>query len=263
MGKDVILVETVGVGQDEVEVASLAHTVVVVTVPGLGDDVQAIKAGVLEIADVFAVNKADREGADRTVRDLQIMLELRRTVATRPPRPRRAAPVPRRRRGAAAGPGRRLGAAHRADGRGEGRGDRRAPRRDRAAPRAPRGDRRSAARARWPGRGRRSWRCCASGCSRARSTGSRRRWAGSTRSPSGSRRARRTPTRSPRSSRRGCAPSGRRIDGAKGRLRSAMRRTAATRAGPQIRSRPSPRGSGSPLAGLARPRSPRSRTSRT
>ncbi len=79
MGKDVILVETVGVGQDEIEVASLAHTVVVVTMPGLGDDVQAIKAGVLEIADVFAVNKADREGADRAVRELQGMLELRRT----------------------------------------------------------------------------------------------------------------------------------------------------------------------------------------
>jgi LAO/AO transport system kinase len=84
MGKDVILVETVGVGQDEIEVASLAHTVVVVAVPGLGDDVQAIKAGVLEIADVFAVNKADREGADRTVRDLQVMLELRRSVGGRP-----------------------------------------------------------------------------------------------------------------------------------------------------------------------------------
>src|SRR5512138_1721159 len=84
MGKDVILVETVGVGQDEIEVASLAHTVVVVAVPGMGDDVQAIKAGVLEIADVFAVNKADREGADRTVRDLQMMLELRRTVSARP-----------------------------------------------------------------------------------------------------------------------------------------------------------------------------------
>ena len=84
MGKDVIIVETVGVGQDEIEVASFAHTVVVVSVPGLGDDVQAIKAGVLEIADVFAVNKADREGADRTVRDLQMMLELRRTVSARP-----------------------------------------------------------------------------------------------------------------------------------------------------------------------------------
>ena len=84
MGKDVILVETVGVGQDEIEVAELAHTVVVVAVPGMGDDVQAIKAGVLEIADVFAVNKADREGADRAVRDLQSMLELRRSTATRP-----------------------------------------------------------------------------------------------------------------------------------------------------------------------------------
>jgi LAO/AO transport system kinase len=84
MGKDVVLVETVGVGQDEIEVAALAHTVVVVAVPGLGDDVQASKAGVLEIADVFAVNKSDREGADRTVRDLQTMLELRRTVLGRP-----------------------------------------------------------------------------------------------------------------------------------------------------------------------------------
>jgi LAO/AO transport system kinase len=81
MGKDVILVETVGVGQDEIEIAALAHTTVVVAVPGLGDDIQAIKAGVLEIADVFAVNKADREGADRTVRDLQSMLDLRRVVA--------------------------------------------------------------------------------------------------------------------------------------------------------------------------------------
>ncbi len=84
MGKDVVLVETVGVGQDEIEVASLAHTVVVVAVPGMGDDVQAIKAGVLEIADVFAVNKADREGADRAVRDLQMMLELRHTVSSKP-----------------------------------------------------------------------------------------------------------------------------------------------------------------------------------
>ena len=83
MGKDVILVETVGVGQDEVEVAELAHSVVVVSIPGMGDEVQAIKAGVLEIADVFAVNKADREGADRTVKDLQMMLDLRRTTATR------------------------------------------------------------------------------------------------------------------------------------------------------------------------------------
>ena len=85
MGKDVILVETVGVGQDEIEISEFAHTVVVVAVPGMGDDVQAIKAGVLEIADVFAVNKADRDGADRTVRDLQGMLELRQIVRTPAP----------------------------------------------------------------------------------------------------------------------------------------------------------------------------------
>ena len=76
MGKDVVIVETVGVGQDEVEVCRLAHTTVVVVVPGLGDDIQAIKAGILEVADLFCVNKADREGADRTVRDLRQMLEL-------------------------------------------------------------------------------------------------------------------------------------------------------------------------------------------
>jgi LAO/AO transport system kinase len=84
MGKQVILVETVGVGQDEIEIAALAHTVVVVAVPGMGDDVQAIKAGVLEIADIFCVNKADREGADRTIRDLQGMLEVRRIIQAPP-----------------------------------------------------------------------------------------------------------------------------------------------------------------------------------
>jgi len=76
MGKDIVIIETVGVGQDEVEVCRLAHTTVVVVVPGLGDDIQAIKAGILEVADLFCVNKADREGADRTVRDLRQMLEL-------------------------------------------------------------------------------------------------------------------------------------------------------------------------------------------
>jgi LAO/AO transport system kinase len=80
MGKDVILIETVGVGQDEVEICRLAHTTVVVVVPGLGDDIQAIKAGILEVADLFAVNKSDREGADRTVRDLRTMLELSHAV---------------------------------------------------------------------------------------------------------------------------------------------------------------------------------------
>ena len=77
MGKDIVLVETVGVGQDEVDIARTAHTTVVVVVPGMGDDIQAIKAGILEVADLFVVNKADREGADRTVKELRMMLELR------------------------------------------------------------------------------------------------------------------------------------------------------------------------------------------
>ncbi len=77
MGYHRVLIETVGVGQDEVEVMKAAHTTVVVTVPGLGDDIQAIKAGLLEVADVLVVNKADREGADRTERDLMHMLDLR------------------------------------------------------------------------------------------------------------------------------------------------------------------------------------------
>lgn len=75
-GADVILVETVGVGQDELEITRAAHTTVVVMAPGMGDEVQAIKAGILECADVFAVNKADREGADATVRDLELMIAL-------------------------------------------------------------------------------------------------------------------------------------------------------------------------------------------
>ena len=77
MGMDVIVIETVGVGQDEVDIVSTAHTTVVVMVPGLGDDIQAIKAGILEIGDVFVVNKADREGADRTARELTAMLEMK------------------------------------------------------------------------------------------------------------------------------------------------------------------------------------------
>jgi LAO/AO transport system kinase len=75
-GFDRILVETVGVGQAEIDIASAAHTTVVVEAPGLGDEVQAIKAGVLEIADLFAVNKADRDGADHTVMALQMMQGL-------------------------------------------------------------------------------------------------------------------------------------------------------------------------------------------
>ena len=75
-GCDVVLVETVGVGQAEVEVASLADTTVVLVAPGMGDAIQAAKAGILEIADVFVVNKADRDGADQTARDLRHMLSL-------------------------------------------------------------------------------------------------------------------------------------------------------------------------------------------
>jgi LAO/AO transport system kinase len=75
-GCDVVLVETVGVGQAEVEVASLADTTLVLLAPGMGDSVQAVKAGILEIADVFVVNKADRDGADSTYRDIQGMIGL-------------------------------------------------------------------------------------------------------------------------------------------------------------------------------------------
>jgi LAO/AO transport system kinase len=75
-GFDRVIVETVGVGQAEVEIASTAHTTLVVEAPGLGDEVQAIKAGILEIADLLVVNKADRPGADRTIRALELMLEI-------------------------------------------------------------------------------------------------------------------------------------------------------------------------------------------
>ncbi|TME29498.1 MAG: methylmalonyl Co-A mutase-associated GTPase MeaB [Chloroflexi bacterium] len=85
LGTDVVLVETVGVGQEEVDVARVADTVCLVTVPGLGDDIQAIKAGVLEIADVLVVNKADRPGADETARDLAQMLSLAKDKPWKPP----------------------------------------------------------------------------------------------------------------------------------------------------------------------------------
>jgi len=75
-GYDRVIVETVGVGQAEVEIASTAHTTLVVEAPGLGDEVQAIKAGILEIADVLVVNKADRPGVDKTIRALEMMLEI-------------------------------------------------------------------------------------------------------------------------------------------------------------------------------------------
>jgi LAO/AO transport system kinase len=75
-GKDVVIVETVGVGQDEVEIVDTADVSLVVLVPGLGDEVQALKAGIMEIADVFVVNKADRDGVDRVVAEIRQMLSL-------------------------------------------------------------------------------------------------------------------------------------------------------------------------------------------
>jgi LAO/AO transport system kinase len=78
MGKDIILVETVGVGQDEVEIVNTAHTSIVVLVPGLGDDIQAIKAGIIEIGDIFVINKCEREGADGMERDLRMVLGMGR-----------------------------------------------------------------------------------------------------------------------------------------------------------------------------------------
>lgn len=75
-GKDVIFVETVGVGQSEVDIVKAADTTMVVLIPGMGDDIQAIKAGILEIGDVFTINKADHEGADKLVREMNMMLDL-------------------------------------------------------------------------------------------------------------------------------------------------------------------------------------------
>ena len=75
-GKEMVLIETVGVGQDEVEIAKLADATVVVLVPGMGDDVQAIKAGIMEIADVFVINKSDQPGADRLEREIKAMQSL-------------------------------------------------------------------------------------------------------------------------------------------------------------------------------------------
>jgi LAO/AO transport system kinase len=89
MGKDVVLVETVGVGQDEVDIVRTADTTLVVTVPGLGDDVQAIKAGILEVGDIFVVNKMDRPGAAAAARQLEAMLDMEldreRWAGWRPP----------------------------------------------------------------------------------------------------------------------------------------------------------------------------------
>jgi len=83
-GFDVIIIETVGVGQDEVEIARASHTTVVVSAPGLGDDIQAIKAGILEIADIHVVSKCDRPDANRTIADLKNMLSLSAALTEKP-----------------------------------------------------------------------------------------------------------------------------------------------------------------------------------
>ncbi|MGB9756729.1 MAG: methylmalonyl Co-A mutase-associated GTPase MeaB [Candidatus Bathyarchaeales archaeon] len=85
-GKDIVIVETVGAGQSEVEIIKVAETIVVIHAPGLGDDIQAIKAGLMEIADIFVVNKADRENAEKAVTDIQAMLQLNtKEKAWKPP----------------------------------------------------------------------------------------------------------------------------------------------------------------------------------
>ncbi len=92
-GFDLVIIETVGVGQDEVDIVRAADTIAVVLVPGLGDDIQAIKAGILEIADVFIVNKAERDGADRAVAELSMMLDFAGHPPWRPPIVKTSAPT--------------------------------------------------------------------------------------------------------------------------------------------------------------------------
>ncbi len=85
LGKDIIFIETVGVGQSEVEIVKVADTVVLISMPGMGDDVQIIKAGIMEIGDIFVVNKADKEGCERLVTEIEIMLGLNQNSRWCPP----------------------------------------------------------------------------------------------------------------------------------------------------------------------------------
>lgn len=84
-GYDIIIIETVGVGQSEVDIVKTADTVIMVMVPGLGDDIQSIKAGIMEIGDIFVVNKSDLFGADRTATEINMMLDLNQNMERRPP----------------------------------------------------------------------------------------------------------------------------------------------------------------------------------
>ena len=85
LGKDIIFIETVGVGQSEVDIIKVADTVVLVSMPGMGDDVQIIKAGIMEIGDIFVINKADKEGCERLATEIEIMLDLNQNKRWRPP----------------------------------------------------------------------------------------------------------------------------------------------------------------------------------
>ncbi|HBY56623.1 MAG TPA: methylmalonyl Co-A mutase-associated GTPase MeaB [Candidatus Atribacteria bacterium] len=85
LGKEVIFIETVGVGQAEVDIVKVADTVVLITMPGMGDDIQIIKAGIMEIGDIFVVNKADKEGCERLITEIEMMLDLNQNGQWRPP----------------------------------------------------------------------------------------------------------------------------------------------------------------------------------
>lgn len=84
LGKDIIFIETVGVGQSEVDIVKVADTVVLISMPGMGDDVQIIKAGIMEIGDIFVVNKADKEGCERLTTEIEMMLDLNQNSRWRP-----------------------------------------------------------------------------------------------------------------------------------------------------------------------------------
>jgi LAO/AO transport system kinase len=85
LGKDIIFIETVGVGQSEVDIVKVADTVVLISMPGMGDDVQIIKAGIMEIGDIFVINKADKEGCERLATEIEMMLDLNQNKRWRPP----------------------------------------------------------------------------------------------------------------------------------------------------------------------------------
>ncbi|MDP2945667.1 MAG: methylmalonyl Co-A mutase-associated GTPase MeaB [Atribacterota bacterium] len=85
LGKDIIFIETVGVGQSEVDIVKVADTVVLISMPGMGDDVQIIKAGIMEIGNIFVINKADKEGCERLATEIEMMLDLNQNSRWRPP----------------------------------------------------------------------------------------------------------------------------------------------------------------------------------